>query len=315
MINCPSHMSTPANTKPTAASDPAPKTLPDGKCVVQQLVETPLYRRFYEAFGELTGMPLALHPRDYWQAPLRGTKRENPFCAMMAEHPRACSCCMETQAELTESAQGEGRVVTCPFGLIDIAVPVHMDGQCVAFLHTGQVFPRPPSKAQFERAAEKLKQWQLGITLPEMEKSYRSAAVYTRRRQDAVLQLLAQFAEQLTEKANTLLLRARHEEPPLIARAKCYLREHMAETIRLEDLAAHLHVSTYYFCKQFRKHPGLRFTDYLARLRVQQAQRMLQDPNRRVSEVAFEVGFLSLPHFNRTFKRITGTTPTLWRQN
>jgi transcriptional regulator GlxA family with amidase domain len=56
------------------------------------------------------------------------------------------------------------------------------------------------------------------------------------------------------------------------------------------------------------------FTDYLARLRVERAKQMLQDPNRRVSEVAFEVGFLSLPHFNRSFKRIAGTTPTLWRQ-
>jgi len=52
----------------------------------------------------------------------------------------------------------------------------------------------------------------------------------------------------------------------------------------------------------------------LARLRVERAKQMLQDPNRRVSEVAFEVGFLSLPHFNRSFKRIAGTTPTLWRQ-
>ena len=81
-------------------------------------------------------------------------------------------------------------------------------------------------------------------------------------------------------------------------------------TVRLEDIAKHLHVSTFYFCKQFRKHAGLRFTDYLARLRVERAKQTLQDPNKRVSEVAF----LSLPHFNRSFKRIVGTTPTLWRQ-
>ncbi len=296
-------------------TDPAPKPRPDARCIVNQLLETPLYQRFREAFGELTGMPLAMRPRDFWQAPLRGEKRENPFCAVMAEHPSACSYCFETQANLTESACEQGQVVTCPFGLIDIAVPVHMDSQCIAFLHTGQVFPRAPTKAQFQRAADQLKKWKLDITLPEMEKNYRGAAVFNRRRQDAVLQLLAQFADQLTEKANTLLLRTRLDEPPLIARAKKYLREHLTETVRLEDLGTHLHVSTFYFCKQFRKHTGLRFTDYLSRLRIDRAKQMLQNPNRRVSEVAFEVGFMSLPHFNRSFKRITGTTPTLWRQS
>jgi len=291
------------------------KQLPDGRHIVEELIETRLYKRFREAFGDLTGLPLALRARDYWKgSPLRGEKHENPFCAAVASHPRACSCCLETQANLASQALDQGKAVTCPMGLIDIAVPVHMDGQCIAFLHSGQVFPRPPSQAQYDRAAKKLSEWNLDITLPEIKKSYHSAAVYTRRRQDAVLQLLTQFSEQLTQKANKLLLRAKLTEPPLIVRAKKYLHEHMTETVRLEDVAKHLHVSTFYFCKQFRKHAGLRFTDYLARLRVERAKQMLQDPNRRVSEVAFEVGFLSLPHFNRSFKRIAGTTPTLWRQ-
>ena len=57
------------------------------------------------------------------------------------------------------------------------------------------------------------------------------------------------------------------------------------------------------------------FTDYLARLRIEHAKQILQNPHTRVSEVAFEVGFNSLPHFNRSFKRITGLTPTEFRED
>jgi AraC-like DNA-binding protein len=88
----------------------------------------------------------------------------------------------------------------------------------------------------------------------------------------------------------------------------------ITEVVRLEDIAGHLNISPFYFCRQFKKHTRLRFTDYLTRMRVERAKKLLQDPNRRVNEVAFEAGFQSLPHFNRSFKRVAGETPTNWRQ-
>ena len=59
--------------------------------------------------------------------------------------------------------------------------------------------------------------------------------------------------------------------------------------------------------------PGLTFTDYLARVRIEKAKTLLLAPNRRVSEVAYEVGFQSLTHFNRVFKAITGQSPSGYR--
>jgi AraC-like DNA-binding protein len=39
----------------------------------------------------------------------------------------------------------------------------------------------------------------------------------------------------------------------------------------------------------------------------------LQNPNLRISEVAFEIGFQSLSQFNRTFKKVTGRSPSDYR--
>jgi AraC-like DNA-binding protein len=63
----------------------------------------------------------------------------------------------------------------------------------------------------------------------------------------------------------------------------------------------------------FRKITGINFTDYLSRLRIERAKNLLLNPNLRISEIAFEVGFQSLTHFNRVFKRVLGQSPTDYR--
>jgi AraC-like DNA-binding protein len=79
-------------------------------------------------------------------------------------------------------------------------------------------------------------------------------------------------------------------------------------------VARTLNVSTFYFCKMFKKATGLTFTDYLARTRIERAKNLLLNPNVRVSEVAYDCGFISLTHFNRIFKRVEGKSPTNYRR-
>jgi AraC-like DNA-binding protein len=72
-------------------------------------------------------------------------------------------------------------------------------------------------------------------------------------------------------------------------------------------------MSTFYLCKMFKKVTGLNFTEYVARVRVEKSKNLLLNPNARVSEVAFATGFQSLTHFNRTFRRFAGLSPTQYR--
>ena len=72
-------------------------------------------------------------------------------------------------------------------------------------------------------------------------------------------------------------------------------------------------MSAFYFCKLFKQATGLTFTDYLARVRIEKVKNLLQNPHKRISEVAFEAGFQSLSQFNRVFRKIVGQSPTVWR--
>jgi AraC-like DNA-binding protein len=64
----------------------------------------------------------------------------------------------------------------------------------------------------------------------------------------------------------------------------------------------------------FKKATGMTFTEYLSLVRIAKAKKLLANPQARVSEIAFEAGFASLTHFNRMFKRITGQSPSEFRQ-
>jgi len=72
-------------------------------------------------------------------------------------------------------------------------------------------------------------------------------------------------------------------------------------------------MSSFYFCKKFKKITGINFTEYITWVRVERSKNLLLNPNLRVSEIAYEVGFQSLTHFNRMFKRVLGSSPTDYR--
>jgi AraC-like DNA-binding protein len=58
----------------------------------------------------------------------------------------------------------------------------------------------------------------------------------------------------------------------------------------------------------------LTFTDYLSRVRVAKAKTLLLNPHLRISEIAYDVGFQSLTHFNRMFRKIVGESPSYYRE-
>ena len=100
----------------------------------------------------------------------------------------------------------------------------------------------------------------------------------------------------------------------MITRAKKIIHDGQEGELSLEQMAKALNVSTFYFCKMFKKATGLTFTDFVARSRIEKAKTILLNPNARISEAAYDSGFASITHFNRVFKRVVGQSPSEYRQ-
>jgi AraC-like DNA-binding protein len=220
---------------------------------------------------------------------------------------------LSVQETLSELAAEQAHTMGCPNGLNDTAVPVRLGDRLIGFLQTGQVFRKKPSQSQFERAARQVAEWGVDVDSKTLREAYFATRVVPPKQHDAMVKLLTIFAQHLSMLSNQVVVQQENAEPPVITRAKEFIQEHQTENLRLGHVAKACNTSTFYFCKMFKKVTGINFTDYLSRVRIEKSKNLLLNPNLRVSEIAFEVGFQSLTHFNRVFKKILGQSPTEYR--
>ena len=283
------------------------------RALIEALANSKVFQDYERAFTEATGLPVALRAVESWQLPHHGHPKESPFCALVLETSRACASCLQVQEKLAAGASEEPHTVNCPAGLCDTAVPVRLGDRLIGFLQTGQIFRKAPTRAQFERTLRLVAEWGVKVDPEQLEQAYFNTRVVPNQKHEAVVKLLSIFAQHLSLLSNQVLLRQENPEPPVITRAKEYIQEHQTEHLRLGHVAKAVNTSTFYFCKMFKKATGINFTDYLSRVRIEKSKNLLLNPNLRVSEIAFEVGFQSLTHFNRVFKKVLGQSPTEYR--
>ena len=281
--------------------------------LIESLGNSKVFQDYERAFTEATGLPVALRAVESWQLPHHGQRNESPFCALVLETSRACASCLQVQEKLAAGAALEPHTISCPAGLCDTAVPVRLGDRLIGFLQTGQVFRKTPTQAQFEHTRQLVAEWGVNVDPAKLKEAYFSTRVVPNKKHEAVVKLLAIFAQHLSMLSNQVVVQQDNAEPPVIARAKEYIQEHQTENLRLGHVAKSVNTSTFYFCKLFKKVTGINFTDYLSRVRIEKSKNLLLNPNLRVSEIAFEVGFQSLTHFNRVFKKILGQSPTEYR--
>lgn len=95
-----------------------------------------------------------------------------------------------------------------------------------------------------------------------------------------------------------------------LQRALRYLHDHFAEPIYIDQVAAAIGFTPNRLRELFRKTIGMSCSSYLQSLRVAEAKALLCLPDVQVTEVALNVGFETLSHFNTSFRKITGMSPT-----
>ena len=96
-----------------------------------------------------------------------------------------------------------------------------------------------------------------------------------------------------------------------LGRVVDYVYANLAEDVGLEALAGQAYVSPFHFARLFRNATGLSPHQFVLRLRVNHAQRLMRSrQGRTLTEIAVAAGFFDQAHFTKTFKRLVGITPS-----
>jgi AraC-like DNA-binding protein/ligand-binding sensor protein len=283
--------------------------------LIHRISKSDIYKDYERAFSDATQLPMALRPTEIWRLALEGKRYQNPFCALLAKSNRTCAACLQVQKEMQDMAGSGAKTVTCFAGLCDTAIPVKAGEKVIGYLQTGQVALRKPNEVQFNRITQQLVDWGVSVDLTQLKDAYYHSRTLAPQQYTAMVKLLEIFATHVSTLANEIVVQEDEAESPLIRRARAYILANQADPIDLDKVAQAMHVSTFYFCKMFKKATGLTFTDYLSRVRVEKAKTLLLNPHLRISEIAYDVGFQSLTHFNRMFRKIVGESPTAYRES
>ncbi len=245
---------------------------------IQNLAESELFQHYQKAFHTLTRLPLNL----------QAVKEDEQIDQLVSR--------------------------TGVAGVVQTQVPVRVGKNTIATMLTGGVRLQPANADTFAPVAKALLDDDRSATeIRSAKVQFEQVPVMRPERYEAAIAILQSFAMQLGDSAHRMLFANATHEPEAVRNAKVFIHQHLAEPMSLEAVASAVNVSPFHFCKLFKRATGLTFTDFVSRARVEKAKRMLMKPAARITEVAYDVGFQSLSHFNRSFRRIADESPTEFR--
>jgi AraC-like DNA-binding protein len=103
---------------------------------------------------------------------------------------------------------------------------------------------------------------------------------------------------------------SRPQDWALIEKTLHYLHEHYAEPVYVDQVASVIGVTPGRLREIFRKTLNMSCSHYIQCLRISQAKSRLCLPDAQITEVALSVGFETLSHFNTSFRKLTGLSPS-----
>lgn len=138
---------------------------------------------------------------------------------------------------------------------------------------------------------------------------------------EQIILLLSLLQMMSTATTNRKYLTTSHYTPsPSVMRNErmekviAYLNKHYTASIGLDEIASYTAMNPSAFCRYFKENTGKTFKEYVLEMRVGYACKLLSGSMMNISQISATCGFESPVHFNRIFKRITGLTPTGYRE-
>lgn len=286
-----------------------------------QMLEGP-DERWKANFADLTGIAQLLPDL---RLPVVYQLHRCEFCAHAKGDVLGLAGCVKNKHAVNRVVlrSGAGLNGFCHLGVTDIVEPLRIGEQVAGIFFLGSVVAIETESEARERLLRDCRRRGRNPA-PVLAEWKKLPRVKTREIEDrrSQLQLVARLAARLAESAGATASGPifaslsgaiweldRRKIPDTLRRAITHVRRHYRESLKLKTVAESLEVRADYLGALFREHTGGTLNDFLAAVRVEHAQRLLEGGRFRGGEVALMVGFADQAHFSKTFKRLTGLTP------
>lgn len=120
---------------------------------------------------------------------------------------------------------------------------------------------------------------------------------------------LADFRISYEEALRSLRYQGRKK---VIKNAVRYIEDNYMEQISLEHISSYIGISPQYFSKIFKEETGMNYIDWLTKLRIENAKKIMIEKKSTIKQACYMVGYNDPSYFSRAFKKIVGVSPTVY---
>ncbi|KAA5547466.1 AraC family transcriptional regulator [Adhaeribacter rhizoryzae] len=124
-----------------------------------------------------------------------------------------------------------------------------------------------------------------------------------------ILQLIALSSETTFLSSDGFNIPLNDQDTRRIAKIHAFTLANFSQKIKLEEVAATVHLSPNAFCRYFKTHTRKTYSQFLLEIRIGHACKLLMEDRLSIGQICLESGFANFSNFNRYFKAITNLTP------
>lgn len=282
---------------------------------MNDLSQKKLLHRCHSAFFKLFHIPLDWVRPNNSTFTVCGQEHCNPLCVkIMGSIEGNKLCNRQTNLRMTEVRNTRQALLSCCHaGFYDLIVPIYDNGEYLGALCAGQFRLGKLSDRQLREIAGKLDF--LDISPDELKKYHQNTRLFTREEVDGMIEFLQLITDFICDTYGKSKFFASLVNSSQIENAEAYIQRHYSLELSVGRLARITGMSPSYFIHQFTRQNGVSPMRYLTIYRIIQAVDLLKHSKLSIAETAFTVGFKNVSNFNRSFRKITGISPSCCRKN
>jgi len=120
--------------------------------------------------------------------------------------------------------------------------------------------------------------------------------------------MVAQYTQAVEE------LRYNRNQSELVRNVASYIRHHLSDAIKTEDISTSLFMSRSHLSTRFKSETGMNLTEYIHYIKISEAKHLLKHTDKSLLLISNYLGYSSQSHFTRSFKKMTGMSPMEYRE-
>lgn len=107
----------------------------------------------------------------------------------------------------------------------------------------------------------------------------------------------------------------KQQAPPILEKAREFIRQHYGENLSVADISESVNISQSLLFKLFRTEENATPMEYLRRVRIEQAKKLLFESQLKICDISTACGFSDTAYFCKVFKDQTGSSPASYRKS